>query len=367
MYKQLNEFEKNQAELGQKQTAQKKDLTAISKDELEMNFKKLEAINKVGMGPLQQYKAAIARGVSPETAKKAIQSSWQVAVSQLRNTGMFDEKFLASIPQQFDPDMVESQLAQTMKYSDVLNNEIQNRTLAETGRHNRVAETNTATTARETARHNRVDEGLSSQRNAISANDNAIKLSAKNTELTTSLRKEFNDLPDVKSFNIVQPIISSVRKAAKDNTGASDLDLIYGLGKVLDPNSVVREGELQLAADTGSLGEKIKGYYNKVATGGRLTKEIRADLLKTMERRTEGLKSSYDSARRRYTGIARTNKIDESQVFIDPTYESAPSKSGEFNTLPDAATFQKQHPGKTLKDSVTGKTMKPVNGQWVPQ
>jgi hypothetical protein len=138
---------------------------------------------------------------------------------------------------------------------------------------------------------------------------------------TNELRTSFLNLPEVKAWNITQPILMSAREAAKDTSGASDLNLIYALGKALDPNSVVREGELELAAGTGSLGEKLKGYYKSTAVGGKLTPEIKRDLLRQIESRTYAQKKQYDSAKKQYTSIANKYKLDPSELFIEPIVE----------------------------------------------
>ena len=148
---------------------------------------------------------------------------------------------------------------------------------------------------------------------------------------TNELRNTFQNLPEVKSWNITQPILVSAREATKDTTGASDLNLIYALGKALDPNSVVREGELELAAGTGSLGEKLKGYYKSTTAGGKLTPEVKQDLLRQIESRTYAQKKQYDSAKKQYTSIANKYKLDPSELFIEPIVEpldtSQPAKA----------------------------------------
>ena len=138
---------------------------------------------------------------------------------------------------------------------------------------------------------------------------------------TNELRNTFQNLPEVKSWNVTQPILLSAREAAKDTSGASDLNLIYALGKALDPNSVVREGELQLAAGTGSLGEKLKGYYKSASTGGKLTPDVKADLLRQIESRTYAQKKQYESAKKQYTAIANKYGLDPNELFIEPIVE----------------------------------------------
>ena len=43
---------------------------------------------------------------------------------------------------------------------------------------------------------------------------------------TRGLREDFAQLPETKSWNVIQPILVSVREAAKDTSGASDLNII---------------------------------------------------------------------------------------------------------------------------------------------
>jgi len=138
---------------------------------------------------------------------------------------------------------------------------------------------------------------------------------------TTELRNDFNNLPQVKSWNVIEPVLMSAREAAKDTSGASDLNMIYALGKVLDPNSVVREGELDMAANTGSLGQKIAGYYKSVNQGGKLPPSVKQDLLRQIESRTYSQKQQYESAKNKYTEIAKKNQLDPNDLFISTVVE----------------------------------------------
>lgn len=138
---------------------------------------------------------------------------------------------------------------------------------------------------------------------------------------TTELRNDFNNLPQVKSWNVIEPVLMSAREAAKDTSGASDLNMIYALGKVLDPNSVVREGELEMAANTGSLGQKIAGLYKSVNSGGKLPPAVKQDLLRQIESRTYSQRQQYESAKSKYTDIAKKNKLDPNDLFIGTVVE----------------------------------------------
>ena len=69
-----------------------------------------------------------------------------------------------------------------------------------------------------------------------------------------------------------QKIESSYEQAyVVDNPKVADLSMIFAYMKMLDPRSVVREGEQQQASGTGSLLDDAKNTYNKLLGTGSLT------------------------------------------------------------------------------------------------
>ena len=69
------------------------------------------------------------------------------------------------------------------------------------------------------------------------------------------------------------------RILSTDATAAGDLALIFNYMKMLDPGSVVREGEFATAQNSASIPERIRAQYNNVRSGERLTETTRADFL----------------------------------------------------------------------------------------
>ena len=134
---------------------------------------------------------------------------------------------------------------------------------------------------------------------------------------TRGLREDFAQLPETKSWNVIQPILVSVREAAKDTSGASDLNLIYGRGKIMDPNSVVREGELQMAGNTGNLGQRLQGYYKSIANGGKLPPAVKQDLLNQIESRAKPQQMLYENTKKKYTEIAKRNNLNPEDLFVE--------------------------------------------------
>ncbi|MEK9208340.1 MAG: hypothetical protein AAB922_07675 [Patescibacteria group bacterium] len=90
-------------------------------------------------------------------------------------------------------------------------------------------------------------------------------------ELNRNLR---NDLKDT-NFQKVQSQIGVIRNATENKEG--DLALIYGFIKMLDPDSVVREGEIKLTSQAPSIAQKFVRTYSRVAKGRLLTPSERTN------------------------------------------------------------------------------------------
>lgn len=69
------------------------------------------------------------------------------------------------------------------------------------------------------------------------------------------------------------------RILSTDASAAGDLALIFNYMKILDPGSVVREGEFATAQNSAGVPTRIRAQYNKIKSGERLAPETRADFL----------------------------------------------------------------------------------------
>lgn len=135
-----------------------------------------------------------------------------------------------------------------------------------------------------------------------------------------SLRKEFTGLPAVKTYNEVKPIVESAKKAP--DTPQGDFALIYGVGKVLDPNSVVREGEMNLVIASGSPAQRVSGYLAQLQGKGRLTPAMRKELVGILETRAGEYEKQYQAARSTYDEIVKQRGHDPRQVFTQSPYST---------------------------------------------
>jgi hypothetical protein len=175
--------------------------------------------------------------------------------------------------------------------------------------------------------------------NAIAADNRRAATDMKGREDIDGLRKEFYARPEVKNFNEAMPVLAAAKKAP--DTPQGDLALVYGVGKVLDPNSVVREGEMGLVLKSGSIMERLMGSARVNFGKGRLTPEVRQRLTDMLEQRVGEYKGQYDNARASYEGIAKQRGYDSSQIFTEIGGGGVPriQSDADYAALPSGATF----------------------------
>lgn len=77
--------------------------------------------------------------------------------------------------------------------------------------------------------------------------------------------------------------LAELRALATNPSPAGDVALIMAFNKIMDPQSTVREGEFQTIQEAQGLGGRLKGTWNRLTRGERLTPEQRQDLLSRAE------------------------------------------------------------------------------------
>jgi hypothetical protein len=148
---------------------------------------------------------------------------------------------------------------------------------------------------------------------------------------TAKLRHEVTQLPSYKNMAQAAPIYQAMHEAAGRDTKAADLNLVYGLGKIMDPGSVVREGEIQMANNAQGWQEKLNGYLAQINSKGGLTPEGRQALMAEAHGRIQAYKGEFDRDAGRYKGITERNRMNTADVIPDfGTFEPwmAPKANG---------------------------------------
>ena len=149
-----------------------------------------------------------------------------------------------------------------------------------------------------------------------------------------SLRKEFND--QSKYFKGIAQSFGKV--LGTDPTAAGDVSLVFAYMKMLDPGSVVREGEQATARNAAGVPSRIINLYNRVITGETLLPEQRADFRKQAQNIYDLALSDQSGVVSRYTSIAEDKGMKPETIIFDYTKGIQPlifRKSLENATLED--------------------------------
>jgi hypothetical protein len=160
-----------------------------------------------------------------------------------------------------------------------------------------------------------IQAGFLPEDTSLAASPDLEKKKERIFKQTTDLRKEFTK--NSGDFIKQRDAFNKVKASASDPSAAGDIALVINFMKVLDPGSVVREGEFANAARAGGLGERLVAAAKRVDDGKLLSPKQRQDFL---NRSTKLFDSSLQTQRRRieqFKGIARRNQLPEQDVLLD--------------------------------------------------
>ena len=137
-----------------------------------------------------------------------------------------------------------------------------------------------------------------------------------NRKAEADFRKEFDGLPEVKTFKTARQQFNTLRDLGtkKNPTAQDDIALIFSYMKTLDPLSVVRKGEFAQAQNAAGVPENIRNAYNKAINGTRLNPEQRRNMVRTAYRNYVNYRDAYNTAAESYRGYARDNGINPDRV-----------------------------------------------------
>ncbi|MDV2984156.1 UNVERIFIED_CONTAM: hypothetical protein Q9R58_07565 [Methylobacteriaceae bacterium AG10] len=151
----------------------------------------------------------------------------------------------------------------------------------------------------------------------------------KSSENEARLRGEFTK--QLGTFSDVQDgyrrlIAATEQREANPNSvsPASDIALIFGYMRMLDPGSVVREGEYATAQNAASIPDRVRNAYNKAIEGEFLTDGQRQDFVDTAGRLYGQARQQAERTAGRYRDLARGQGLDEGRVVSIPDAPVAP-------------------------------------------
>ena len=159
---------------------------------------------------------------------------------------------------------------------------------------------------------------------AIIAGGTPSDISKEAWEKSKSVRGEFVAIPAVKSFSEQAQAFGRIVASAEDPSPAGDLALIFNFMKVLDPGSTVREGEFANAQNAGGIDDKVRGLYNQIINGKRLSEVQRADFVGRAQRLYGNAEQGYAKTEKFYRGVAERAGLKPEEVI--PNYRYGGSK-----------------------------------------
>ena len=130
--------------------------------------------------------------------------------------------------------------------------------------------------------------------------------------------------PPVGGIDTVNPraLMPPNNAVVLDNFISSEAGLAM---KMLDPTSVVREGEAASVRNAAGVPDRIINWYNNTLTGDQLGPKQRAEILATAEGLAQVAQKGYDSTVRQYNDKARRRGLNPLNVTgVDDTPPKAP-------------------------------------------
>lgn len=145
----------------------------------------------------------------------------------------------------------------------------------------------------------------------------------KRPEAETKFRKEYSD--QTKGYQEVKSAYGRV--LSSEDNAVGDLSLIFGYMKMLDPGSVVREGEFATAQNAAGVPERIQNVYNKVISGERLSASQRNAFKGQAGKLYTTAQQQESQVRQGIERIAKGYGLKTENIFYTPT-ETAPTAPG---------------------------------------
>jgi hypothetical protein len=134
------------------------------------------------------------------------------------------------------------------------------------------------------------------------------------------LRQEYLGL--TKDYKIIQSAWRSIRAAGERKetdppSPASDMALIFGFMKLLDPTSTVREGEYATAQNATGIPGRVANAYNKAIDGVILNIDQRNDFLGQSKKQYDARLGEYSELKTTYTKLAKRKGFDPENVVLE--------------------------------------------------
>jgi hypothetical protein len=143
-----------------------------------------------------------------------------------------------------------------------------------------------------------------------------------------------NDIrQDLKGPKDTATAYQTMYNAATNPTQKGDTTMLYTFFKVLDPQSTVREGEIEMIKQSRSIPEKFKGMAQKLASGQTLLESERADLLNQAYQYVSNQQRGVNETINMYKDYAKSFGLNPENAVPNPfaDIKKPPSKTVMIN------------------------------------
>jgi hypothetical protein len=129
-------------------------------------------------------------------------------------------------------------------------------------------------------------------------------------------RKEFNKLS--KDFFTRRDSFAQIDALAKTDepSAADDIAMIFAFMKMIDPPSVVREGEQATAANAAGVPDRLRNLYNRVLTGVRLAPAQRQNFRNTAQTIFDSQNIIHLQREAQYRGLAQRRDLNIDNILL---------------------------------------------------
>lgn len=247
------------------------------------------------------------------------EGSYQAALQQAASMGLD----VSTLPQQYDPQFIDRTRRQALGVKGVLD-------WQDKEADNRARDQGLQLQANGQAITLRGQDMVDARaRQQIGATGDAVSKTVKRDE--GDLRKQFEGRQEVKDWRAVSQSFRQIRSAAAAPSAQNDIAIIFSYMKMLDPGSVVREGEFATAQNAAGVPDRIRNMWNKAQEGERLNPSQRQGMVASAAAVVNSAKPRFDAIANEYRGYASdygANPDRVAKASPDAKPKAAPASSG---------------------------------------
>ncbi len=150
------------------------------------------------------------------------------------------------------------------------------------------------------------------------------------SEIAEGLRKEVMGNQVTKATQDLAAAHAKMQSAFKTPSPAGDLSIVFGIMKMYDPASSVRESEQATAENAAGVPSQIRNMWNKLMVGERLSPEARSNFAAQADDLFGAQLDRYDFISKGYGGLAERSGVLPADVVLDLGFKRpAPRSSGK--------------------------------------